>query len=121
MSRRRRVICLVIGVLMILFSVLMGLASAFLTGRVGPSYSMDTAAGLLEEMQGQGAIFVDEQETAWVLHSAIYDEVQRKGDAEVFGYLITGLNGLILVVFGAWPSRKNKRVPCFDPKGKAGL
>jgi len=106
MSRRRRVICLVIGILMILFSVLMGWASAFLTGRVGPSYSMDTAAGLLEEMKEQGVTFVNEQETAWLLHSAIYDEVQRNGEAEVFAYLVTGLNGLVLVVFGVWPSRK---------------
>ncbi len=114
MSKRRRVICVLIGVLMILFSILMGWTSSFLTGRVGNPYSADVAHQLVDEMQGQGAVFADEDAMRTLLHTAIYSEVQTRGAGMTFGYFVTGLNGFLLLAFGLWPSRKKTPASVLD-------
>jgi hypothetical protein len=98
---------------MILFSILMGWTSHFLTGRVGNPYSMETAIHLMDEMVEQGTVINDEDEVRSLLYTAIYSEVQRQGDGMIFGYFVMGLNGVVVVVFGVWPSRK-KRAPMLD-------
>tara|TARA_R110002072_G_scaffold150953_1_gene299721 strand:- start:64276 stop:64596 length:321 start_codon:yes stop_codon:yes gene_type:complete len=95
-----------LGLPVIVFSILAWLGTQFLTSRIGNPYSGETAIRLVEEMKDRGAIFPNEDDVIFLLHSAIYREVQQTGDAQAFAYLITGLNGLVLVVFGVWPSRK---------------
>jgi hypothetical protein len=108
MSRRRRIVCLITGGVLVLFSILMGWTSSFLSARIGEPYSLDAADRLLDEMQGQGTVIVDESAARSLLYTAIYNEVQNRGAGLTFTNGVIGFNGAMAVVFGLWPSRANR-------------
>lgn len=114
MSRRRRILCLVTGVLVILFSLMLGWIGLFLSSRVGNPYSVETAIQLIEDMKGQGAVFADEDEIRGLLFDVIYNEIQRAAGVQASGFEMMAVLGLFAIVFALWPSRKKNPVAMLD-------
>jgi hypothetical protein len=106
MSKTRRFICILTGLLIIAIGVLFGWTSDFLSGRVGNPYSVETAMQLIEDMESRGATFEDVDAAESLAFEVVYREVRRQSDAGMF-YMFA-LCGLAPIVFGVFPSRKSE-------------
>ena len=111
MSRRRRVIVIVLGLLQLVLGPLQGFAGLFLSGRVGNPAAMEDAHAFVEELKQSGLEFPDEQDIRWRFHEIYYAEHQALGRAQFTFGILVGVNGLLFVAFGLCPSRKPKQIP----------
>ncbi len=108
MSRRRRVICLLFGVFMLVMGGLLGFTSQVLSGRAATPVADEIADQLLDELESAGASFQEEEEAHQVLFGTIWNELAYKNNAGAF-YMLA-LFGLGPIMFGLYPSRKPKQI-----------